>query len=343
MLFGGRVTLSSSASRGLSILWLLAALAFAVVAVGVWRQASWSVGTLVAVAVASLALTVVWWPSARVGAIVNAAILAALVAWGYASYRREVGVERVKATTGSLMIETKSGPIEYAAHGFRVIAPSRYGYLRTPMPPHATAESEADTWADFLDALGIDRVAVVSYSAGAMPAAQFALRHSERVTRLVFFVPAASGFIAERAPGPPAWVMNIALKWDLPMWLAMRLAPKSMLSIVATPASLVPSLSSADRARLDDVIRSLLPVSIRRRGIMYDGKNEGPGPVFPHERIAAPTLLISAEDDLYRTMLAARRAAQVIPNARLLAFPTGGHLLLGRSGEIWPAVISFLR
>jgi pimeloyl-ACP methyl ester carboxylesterase len=56
-----------------------------------------------------------------------------------------------------------------------------------------------------------------------------------------------------------------------------------------------------------------------------------------------PTLFISAADDLYRTLLTAQHAARRIPNARLLAFPTGGHLLLGRDDEVWPAVSEFLK
>ena len=37
-----------------------------------------------------------------------------------------------------------------------------------------------------------------------------------------------------------------------------------------------------------------------------------------------------------------RHAARVIPNARLLEFETGGHLLLGHELEIWPAVAEFM-
>jgi hypothetical protein len=33
----------------------------------------------------------------------------------------------------------------------------------------------------------------------------------------------------------------------------------------------------------------------------------------------------------------------VIPDARLLEFESGGHLLLGRGGEMWPQVAAFMR
>ena len=38
--------------------------------------------------------------------------------------------------------------------GFRLIAPSRFGYLRTPLPADASAEAQADAHASLLDALG---------------------------------------------------------------------------------------------------------------------------------------------------------------------------------------------
>jgi pimeloyl-ACP methyl ester carboxylesterase len=61
------------------------------------------------------------------------------------------------------------------------------------------------------------------------------------------------------------------------------------------------------------------------------------------KRVAAPTLLISAADDLYRTLPVARHAATVIPHSRLIELATGGHLLLGRGEEVWPTVAAFLR
>lgn len=66
---------------------------------------------------------------------------------------------------------------DLVGHGFQVIAPSRFGYLRTRLPADASAEAEADTWADLLDALHIPRLPVIAVSAGAAPAVQLALRH----------------------------------------------------------------------------------------------------------------------------------------------------------------------
>jgi pimeloyl-ACP methyl ester carboxylesterase len=96
------------------------------------------------------------------------------------SYRRDIRRERERVSTGSEIAETGRGPIEYATagagppvllihgagggydqglllgrplleKGFRVIAPSRFGYLRTPLPDDASAQAQADAHAALLD------------------------------------------------------------------------------------------------------------------------------------------------------------------------------------------------
>lgn len=78
-------------------------------------------------------------------------------------------------------------------------------------------------------------------------------------------------------------------------------------------------------------------------GLLNEGNTQGTQIQYPLEQVTTPTLFISAADDLYKTLPVARHAAQVIPGAKLMEFPSGGHLLLGRGKEIWPAVADFLR
>ncbi len=85
--------------------------------------------------------------------------------------------------------------------GFGVIAPSRFGYLRTPMPNDADHVAEAEAAADLLDALGLDRVAVAGGSAGAIPALAFAIRFPDRTAACLPIVPAF--FLPDRAPVAP--------------------------------------------------------------------------------------------------------------------------------------------
>lgn len=371
--FGGRVLLSERTARTFGVVWLVVGILFGLVAFGLWRYLPWSLAALIGAAVISLILSAAWWPLARVGVFVNIALLVGVVGAGYRQFRNDLSQARLAAASQSLISMTDRGLIEYAtagdgdpvlvihgtgggwdqalyaadglsARGFHLIAPSRFGYLRTPMPADHSPAAEADAFASLLDTLGVDRVAVISFSAGTAPALQFAIRHPRRVTALVLMVPAAGGVMPPPAKGPPAFVMDVVLGSDLPMWLALRHAPRTVSSIAAVPYPLLDSLSDADRDRYARGVRMLLPITQRRRGLLNDARNQsGAEPVYPLGDIRVPTLLVSADDDLYHTAAVARHAASRIPESRLLIVPTGGHFLLGRDAEVWPAVADFIR
>jgi pimeloyl-ACP methyl ester carboxylesterase len=231
-------------------------------------------------------------------------------------------------------------------HGFQLIAPSRFGYLRTPLPADPLPPAEADTWICFLDALNLQQVPVISYSAGAAPAVQLMLRHPGRISAAVFIVPGSGGICPEcieEGTNPPRGLLDVLYRFDFPIWAIMKVAPRFTYMLVAVPSSLVPSLAPEARAELREGIQNLLPVRPRRLGALNEGNTQGTPVQYPLEQVATPTLFISAADDLYRTLAVAQKAARRIPNARLIEFPTGGHLLLGRGDEIWPAVADFLK
>ena len=301
------------------------------------------------------------------------ALLLMLGITAYSFYRRDLNAARAAASSGSAMLATACGHIEYAIggtgspvlsihgtgggfdqglfiargleeRGFQVIAPSRYGYLRTPMPQHPTAVREADMFACLLDSLHLQRVAVIAASAGATPALQFALRYPERVSRLILLVPAIGGISAPDTNALVSpFIMNVVLGSDFPFWAAMKVWPKASLTVVAVPESLVPSLTPHGRQTLEEATRMILPVSWRRKGILYDANNQSHERPYPLERITVPTLLVSTQDDLYKTLANARVAASRIPNARLIEFQSGGHLMLDQDAELWPAVAEFIR
>jgi 2-hydroxy-6-oxonona-2,4-dienedioate hydrolase len=371
-LFGGRLVLNDVSARTLGVLWLVAGVTFAVVAIAWWRQQSWSGGALLAMVLASIVLTAVWWPAARIGLAINAGILLALAVSLYQTYRHDMALARSAAVTASVVANTSMGAIEYATAGdgepvlsihgtgggwdqalagakglvplgYHVIAPSRFGYLRTPMPSDNSAAAEADAFAALLDHLDIERVSVISFSAGTAPALQFALRYPDRVNALILVVPAAGGIMPPVAAGPPPWVMNFVLRFDLPMWLAIHYMPQTTSRIVAVPRELVETLGAQDAAEYRRTVQMLLPISARREGLVMDGRNQtGGASGYPLEELSVPTLLVSAEDDLYETMRVARVAAERIPDAMLLSFATGGHLLVGRGPEMWPSVAEFI-
>jgi pimeloyl-ACP methyl ester carboxylesterase len=60
------------------------------------------------------------------------------------------------------------------------------------------------------------------------------------------------------------------------------------------------------------------------------------------ERITAPTLVVTARDDLYGTFDTGRYTAEQIANARFVGFDSGGHVLVGRQREADDEIVAFL-
>src|SRR5512146_212673 len=152
-----------------------------------------------------------------------------------------------------------------AKKGLRVIAMSRFGYRRTPLPVDGSAAAQADAHACLLEALGIERAAVIGASAGAPSAMQFALRYPERCCALILLVPAAyaprpGGAAAVTPPmeSLPTWarqVLELTLRSDFIFWAAQRISPASMIrTILGTPPDVVDHASDAEQARVATVL-----------------------------------------------------------------------------------------
>jgi pimeloyl-ACP methyl ester carboxylesterase len=294
----------------------------------------------------------------------------------YASYRAELKRARARIA-GSRLAQTRFGPIEYAlagsgppvlfihgagggfdqglafgadlaTAGFRLIAMSRFGYLRTPLPDDASAAAQADAHASLLDALEISRAAIIGGSAGAPSAMQFALRHPERTSALVLAVPAA---YVPRADGKPAMdvpagleaLFGTALRSDLLFWAMCRIARATVVrAILGTPPEVVERASAEERERVEQVLEHILPVSARRLGLINDAAVTSRLERYELEKIAAPTFVFSVADDLYGTYECARYTAEHIPNARFVGYPTGGHLWVGHQREVFQEIAAFL-
>jgi 2-hydroxy-6-oxonona-2,4-dienedioate hydrolase len=293
------------------------------------------------------------------------------------AYRADLSAARERATM-SQIAQTPCGPIEYssvgqgdpvlvvhgagggfdqgqyfaaplAAHGFRVIAMSRCGYLRTPLAADSSAEAQAAAHACLLDALQIGKAAVLGASAGAPSAIQFALRTPQRLAALILLVPAAyvprpQNAASMRTPVGTQWMFDTALKSDLLYWTLTRIAPQTLTrTILATPPELVARSSPDEQRRIREVLGQILPVSERRRGLINDAAVVSSLPRYDLERVAAPTLVISTQDDLYGTFDVAKYTAQHIPGARFIGYATGGHLLVGRQPEVMTEIETFLK
>lgn len=228
--------------------------------------------------------------------------------------------------------------------GARVIAPSRFGYLRTPVPAAADADAQADAHAALLDHLGIERAIVLGLSAGARSAVALAVRHPHRVAALILAVPALhapeSPVAVDPTGGSRLAFAVVKAGGDLFWWALTALAPALVVRFVGVPPHLLAAADDAERTRIAATIAAIAPLSARADGIRIDSAFVPRD--MPLERIAAPTLVITARDDHFNTLPAASRAAAGISGARLIVFETGGHLLVGRTAEARAATRGFL-
>lgn len=229
--------------------------------------------------------------------------------------------------------------------GHRVIAPSRFGYLRSDFPVDPSSERQADAFAALLDHLEIDRIPVAGGSAGALSAAQFALRHPDRCTGLILLVPAAN--VRDRDPVEMTALGRFAverlLRSDFLFWSALKAAPDRLIgSLLATDPELLSDSGPAERQRAHRILEELMPIGARSRGMLNDARLAGRPARMDFSRIAAPTLVISVEDDRFGTARTARDIAATMSDVRLVVYPTGGHIWIGHDDEVASEISRFV-
>lgn len=311
---------------------------------------------------------------------IGIALLLALaigVAFVWWRFEADIAAARARAARGGVMIATNCGPIEYqeagqgvpllmvhgsgggrdqgmmfakefAERGVRVIAMSRFGYLRTPLPAVATPAAQADAHACLLDALGIRQAAILGASAGAPSATQFAIRHAERTSALILLVPIAykPADVADSISPPSPLAEKVLMSLvgsDVVFWSALKLARDQVIRrVLATPPELVAAASPSEQARVEAMLDSILPVSARAEGLRNETRIAKALEPLALDTIRAPTLIISARDDGYGTFASAQYAASRIAGAKFVGFEQGGHMWIGHHDEVTREILNLL-
>jgi pimeloyl-ACP methyl ester carboxylesterase len=284
-------------------------------------------------------------------------------------YRRDMQTARERLEQGgSKLAETACGPIEYATAGtgppvlvihgagggwnqgillgqllvgdrFHIIAPSRFGFLRTPIPADSSIEAQADLYGCLLDKLKIERLPVVGFSAGGPSSAFFAARHRARTSALVL----VSAISDPGAPGSrlAEIVTGAFLRSDFVYWLLLRFARPTLIAALGLSTEVQARLSPEQRARIFEVLDLMNPISMRSAGTLLD-EDRFVGLVVPLEEVTAPTLVTHALDDTLVTIQHGQHSAARIRGARLITLPDGGHFSIGHHAELRERITSFL-
>jgi pimeloyl-ACP methyl ester carboxylesterase len=230
-------------------------------------------------------------------------------------------------------------------YGHQVIAPSRFGYLRSDFPADPSSEHQADAFVELLDRLRIRQLAVAGGSAGALSAVQFALRHPDRTAALILIVPAANvrGTDPVKMSALQEFLVRRLATSDFLFWAGIRAARDQMIgTLLATDPTLVRQAVPDEQRRAERILEAILPVARRSKGMLNDARLAGNPARVDFSKLSVPTLVISVADDRFGTAATARDIAAAVPDSRLVLYPRGGHIWIGHDSELWREVARFL-
>lgn len=298
-------------------------------------------------------------------------VVVALGVWLAYGYRQDMRAARARVAAGQV-IDTAAGPLEYAERGsgppalvihgaaggfdqglligemlipdgYRMIAPSRFGYLNARIPEDASLEAQADAYAALLDALEVEGpVPVFAFSAGGPSGLTFAMRYPERTSALVML----SAISFTEPPGDEArssleTAINRLVSSDFLFWFATNFATGRVAALLGVPPAAQERLDPAGWASVEQVLDALLPMSARLPGIAVDQSRHLP-PEAPLQSITAPTLAVHAQDDALVPFANGEHTAGSINGAELVPIAYGGHFLAGHGPEVQAEVRAFL-
>jgi pimeloyl-ACP methyl ester carboxylesterase len=255
------------------------------------------------------------------------------------------------------------------AHGFKVIIPSRVGYLSTPiftnplLLEETTPAQQADLLAALLDALNIEKVIVLGFSAGAPVAYEFGLRHPTRTNAVVlesiganpnedgFFYAALGEVLATETENVDysTYLLHTALKKDYYSTAVKFLPADTSLTGNALQERNKYVLHHIYQYNfLRELLKATIPLSPRLLGTLNDflGVDYWTTTYTPPSlnQYALPTLIIQAENDGNGFYPTAQSLHADLSTSQLISVQESGHFIwLGPNTKQWEKqLIAFL-
>lgn len=225
--------------------------------------------------------------------------------------------------------------------GYRVLTPSRPGYMATPLDVGKTPEEQAKAYAALLDALRIDEVVVIGVSGGGPSAIAFAAMYPQRTLALI-------GLEALSQPSSkpldiPSWMRSDFLFWT-GISLATELGGGRAVVGMFDPADAERIETSPDGLeRIHNWLWAAWPISLRLAGWRNDSE-QFMRLALPIRKVTAPTLILSGTADEEAPYEDAERLAAAIPGSRLYTVEGANHaMLLTHKDELNAVINEFLR
>ena len=219
--------------------------------------------------------------------------------------------------------------------GFRVIAPSRPGYLGTPLhEANGSATATAAMLLGLMDTLGVESFGVLCWSGGGPSSYHLAAAHPERVRSLVACAAVSGAYtFATGVASIESSLMTSGLGGHVLHTLAEH-APKSLISSTVKEEGGTLSRAEAKEltehiwehdAKRDFVLALSATLSGRRAGLKND-QRRFPRLDPPLGAVRAPALLVHGTADTDVPPEHSERAFGAVPGAQILRVDKGTHI-----------------
>ena len=213
-----------------------------------------------------------------------------------------------------------------AAQGIGGLAPDLPGFAESAKEPGPyTMPALADALAALLDRRGLDRVVLVGGSMGGVVAQHFALRHRERVSRILLVATGA-------ATADPAGAL---VKAD-----ALEAAPWNEETVTPIVSGFFYSPPSPDKF---NEYRAIAMKASQLAAVEAARSNASLSTLDELSRIAVPTLIVQGRHDRARTPDHGALMRSLLPNAAVEVIENAGHTpQLERPEEFHAIALPFL-
>ena len=290
-------------------------------------------------------------------------VVVAFVVYSYRSFRSDLLAE---LSSGSEVVETRVGPIEYVLEGdggpvvlsvhgtpggydqrmglegFRVLAPSRPGYLRTPISAGRTPREQADAYVALLDALSIDQVVVMGLSGGGPSSMAFAAAYPDRALALIALEAVSNSDLPEILA--PAFLNGDFTAWLSLSMLERAVGPEGLLELfVPDPENRRLVLENEEKvASFGRLMWSLWPPSLRADGLAND-EEQFDALDLPLADIQVPTLVIHGTADANVPIDHARFLADRVPEVQMHLIEGADHMMpVSHQEEVGRVLLEFI-
>ena len=233
------------------------------------------------------------------------------------------------------------GPIILVAHGtpgghdqtipstesYRVLTPSRPGYLRTPLSVGKTPKEQAQVFNELLNGLNIKKVIIMGISGGGPTSIEFAASYPEKVMGLVALEAVS---LSEELSDADASGLEVPDRQTLFSFLLLYLLGDEAIAEYLLPSKDNQARLLSDPKNIEsikDLIWTIWPFSERKDGF-YNDYYQFSNLSLPLTLINAPVLIIHGNEDINVDIEQAEYIKELLPDSELSIIEGADHYML---------------